>query len=399
MYWTSITRLLHHLRTEKARLTIWLFTSGITFLLLYFFWEPKVRSFPKELVRIERMADTRPAAALQELERYDTTKCMPGAVTYYHFIALKTRYLLQPAYRIAPSELTKLVIDLEYLDPTPVQRADLYYYAGNMALRGNDITQSQGYLFKALALYERNGNTQMVERCYQQMERILEKRKTIKATERTMDDANSYNFVGEEQRLRKEKTRQELITGFVTLLLVALIVGFGRMTRRWNRRKRADMRKYARVVVSLRRTEEERVLLRQQLEEREAQLREMNAQSLMEDKKLGHIRRSDVYGRFHRVATNGATPASLTTDDWQNLADTIHEEFPRLNDVLRSIPHLSEMNLQMCLLVKADFKPVEIARILCRDKSTINSARRRLYERVFDEKGSPSQWDEFIRNI
>lgn len=97
MYWTSITRLLHHLRTEKARLTIWLFTSGITFLLLYFFWEPKVRSFPKELVRIERMADTRPAAALQELERYDTTKCMPGAVTYYHFIALKTRYQLQPA--------------------------------------------------------------------------------------------------------------------------------------------------------------------------------------------------------------------------------------------------------------------------------------------------------------
>lgn len=44
---------------------------------------------------------------------------------------------------------------------------------------------------------------------------------------------------------------------------------------------------------------------------------EMNAQSLMEDKKLGHIKRSDVYGRFHRVATNGATPASLTTDDWQ----------------------------------------------------------------------------------
>lgn len=136
------------------------------------------------------------------------------------------------------------------------------------------------------------------------------------------------------------------------------------MTRRWNRRKRAEMRKYARVVVSLRRTEEERVLLRQQLEEREAQLREMNAQNLMEDKKLSHIKRSDVYGRFHRVATNGATPASLTTDDWQNLADTIHEEFPRLNDVLRSIPHLSEMNHQMCLLVKADFKPVEIARIL-----------------------------------
>lgn len=102
MYWTSITRLLHHLRTEKARLTIWLFTSGITFLLLYFFWEPKVRSFPEELVRIERMADTRPAAALQELERYDTTECMPGAIIYYHFIALKTRYQLQPAYRIAP---------------------------------------------------------------------------------------------------------------------------------------------------------------------------------------------------------------------------------------------------------------------------------------------------------
>ena len=399
MYWTRITRLLHYLQTERARLTIGLFTSGITFLLLYFFWQPKVGSFPEELVRIERKADSHPAAALQELERYDTTKCMPGAVTFCHFIELKTRYQLQPSYHISPSELTKLVVDFEYLDPTPAQRADLYYYAGCMALRSDEIAGAQGFLFKALALYERNGNARMVEQCYQQMERILEQRKTIKAVERKKEESYNYNFVEEEQRLRKEMVRQELLTGFVTLLLVALIVGFGRMTRRWNRRKRAEMRKYARVVVSLRRTEEERVLLRQQLEEREAQLREMNAQSLMEDKKLGHIKRSDVYGRFHRVATNGATPASLTTDDWQNLADTIHEEFPRLNDVLRSIPHLSEMNYQMCLLVKADFKPVEIARILCRDKSTINSARRRLYERVFDEKGSPSQWDEFIRNI
>lgn len=48
---------------------------------------------------------------------------------------------------------------------------------------------------------------------------------------------------------------------------------------------------------------------------------------------------------------------------------------------------------------KLTMKTRLIARILCRDKSTINSARRRLYERVFDEKGSPSQWDEFIRNI
>ena len=48
---------------------------------------------------------------------------------------------------------------------------------------------------------------------------------------------------------------------------------------------------------------------------------------------------------------------------------------------------------------KLTMKTRLIARILCRNKSTINSARRRLYERVFDEKGSPSQWDEFIRNI
>jgi hypothetical protein len=43
--------------------------------------------------------------------------------------------------------------------------------------------------------------------------------------------------------------------------------------------------------------------------------------------------------------------------------------------------------------------PIEIASVLCKDKSTISSIRKRLYKKVFDKEGSGKDWDEFILSL
>lgn len=571
---TKLKRLRAFLLSDVGRLTRILVGNGTIFLLLYFFWNPKIDSFPPELTSIEAQSETRPSDALDALARYDTARCMPGAVSYYHYISLKAHCLLHPDYQMSPARLTKTIIDFEYVEPKPQRLADLYYYSACVFRNLNDYPQAQGYFLKSIPLYEkledkrklgrccyevggilrnqyfyeeasrrfaasevycreandtlyqclalcelagcyravgkstmadtiyrkalriaREGNLRKVEaRLCGQYAALLTDRRRYSEAERLMDcapwrsdlrekssclltlariyratgreekavrccqellrmgtiDAKqeaarilssyyqskgklaeavkyanqsvaasdslktheamvavsrmnaAYNYsdhLRQEQQLRKEKLRRETAIEAISMLFVVVVFCFLWKLRRMNKKKREQMRKYADVVVSLRETEEARQILQRQLEEREEQLRDMASQKGLQDEKLARIKCAEVYQKFKSVGTEELAFSALSASDWQSLEQLVYDEFPRFHDVLFSIPNLSEQNRNMCLLIKADFKPVEISRLLCRDKSTINSARRRLYERVFGEKGTPSLWDEFIRSV
>lgn len=215
-----------------------------------------------------------------------------------------------------------------------------------------------------------------------------------------MNAAYNYKkYVQHEQQLREEKMTQQVTIVAISAAFVLVIIVFWLTLRRINKKKREQMLKYAGVVVALRETEEDRQRLAHQLEERETLRNSMTLQNGLQDEKLDRIKRAEVYRKFKAVAADSVGGGEVTADDWRELEDLLYGEFPNLQNVLLSIQNLSEQNRNMCLLIKAGFKPIELSRVLCREKSTINSARGRLYERVFGEKGKPSLWDEFIRNV
>ena len=60
---------------------------------------------------------------------------------------------------------------------------------------------------------------------------------------------------------------------------------------------------------------------------------------------------------------------------------------------------MSELEYQVCLLIKLRITPTEMADVLSRDGSTISTVRSRLYKKVFGSKGGARDWDEFVLSI
>ena len=105
---------------------------------------------------------------------------------------------------------------------------------------------------------------------------------------------------------------------------------------------------------------------------------------------------SDVYQALQRRL---ATGQRLKDDDWQEIESQIRKVYPGFISQLRGLYAMSELEYQVCLLIKLRIAPSDIAAVLARDVSTISTVRSRLYKKVFGQKGGAREWDEFILSI
>ena len=105
---------------------------------------------------------------------------------------------------------------------------------------------------------------------------------------------------------------------------------------------------------------------------------------------------SDEYTDLHKRTTNGQ---HLNEEDWEEVERQLKLVYPGFTSKLRSLYRMSELEYQVCLLIKLRIAPKDIANVLFRDVSTISTVRSRLYQKVFGHKGGAKEWDEFILSI
>ena len=105
---------------------------------------------------------------------------------------------------------------------------------------------------------------------------------------------------------------------------------------------------------------------------------------------------SDEYQALQRRI---ATGQRLKDDDWSNIENQLRKVYPGFSSQLSNLHAMSELEYQVCLLIKLRMAPSDIAAVLARDTSTISTVRSRLYKKVFGRKGSTREWDEFILSI
>ncbi len=115
------------------------------------------------------------------------------------------------------------------------------------------------------------------------------------------------------------------------------------------------------------------------------------------DKKMEAIMNAPIYHRFMDVA-HSLSKESLSDDNWKELELLINREYKNFTKILGSLVKLSKSEYRMCLLIKIQIPPVDIANILCVDDSTIGSRRNRLQKKYFG-KGKAKDWDTFILSI
>ena len=105
---------------------------------------------------------------------------------------------------------------------------------------------------------------------------------------------------------------------------------------------------------------------------------------------------SDDYQSLQRRISNGQR---LRDEEWTELVEQVRNVYPGFTSQLRNLYAMSELEYQVCLLIKLRMAPSNIASVLARDVSTISTVRSRLYKKVFGKKGGAKEWDEFILSI
>ena len=177
---------------------------------------------------------------------------------------------------------------------------------------------------------------------------------------------------------RKERQQANVIHGFVlsTIGIVVLLLLIARIAFYY----RNDKRRLQLQLQQIQEVQQERPqVVRQAIESVEAA-----------------YFASDEYQSLQRRISTGEI---LKDADWLTIESQIKKICPGFSSQLRNLHAMSELEYQVCLLIKLRVAPSDMAVVLARDASTISTVRSRLYKKVFGQKGGAREWDEFILSI
>ena len=106
---------------------------------------------------------------------------------------------------------------------------------------------------------------------------------------------------------------------------------------------------------------------------------------------------TDVYKLFKRVSMG--EKMEIKTSDWSNLRKEINQAYPNFLDNLQKVySRMSLVETRICLLTKIGMPPAHIAKVLGYSRSSITSARDRLYKKIFGTEGPAEKFVDFIQN-
>jgi len=145
---------------------------------------------------------------------------------------------------------------------------------------------------------------------------------------------------------------------------------------------------------------DENSLLRLELEEKKATLDYNNKVAIIENEKRQQaetvIFSSGIYHHIQDCLNSGR---SLGIQDWSKLAALVNSVYTGFTEKLYSLYRMSEQDYHVSLLIKVRIQPKDIALLTAHSKESVASTRSRLYQKVFGQKGSSKDWDEFILSL
>ena len=110
------------------------------------------------------------------------------------------------------------------------------------------------------------------------------------------------------------------------------------------------------------------------------------------------LKQSKIYNRFHYACHDSNT--KLTDKDWSELVKAIDIAYPGFSGKLYVYcPKLSNIELQICCLVKISISASDIAVLIKRTRPTVTLARTRLYKKMLGKEGKACDLDKFISDL
>ena len=145
---------------------------------------------------------------------------------------------------------------------------------------------------------------------------------------------------------------------------------------------------------------DENSLLRLELEEKKATLTYYNKVAMIEQEKRQQaetaIFASDIYQRLQDCLNSGR---SLTNTDWMKLTTLVDSIYTGFTEKLYGLYRMTEQEYHVSLLIKIRIQPKDIALLTAHSKESVATTRSRLYQKVFNKKGSSKDWDDFVLSL
>ena len=177
---------------------------------------------------------------------------------------------------------------------------------------------------------------------------------------------------------RKEREQANVIHGFVFLTIGIVVL----------------LLLIARIAIDYRKEKRRLQLQLQQIQEVQQERPNVVRQAI-ESVETAYFASDEYQSLQRRIATGEI----LKDNDWLTIEIQIKKLYPGFSSQLRNLHAMSELEYQVCLLIKLRIAPSDMAVVLARDASTISTVRSRLYKKVFGQKGGAKEWDEFILSI
>ena len=89
----------------------------------------------------------------------------------------------------------------------------------------------------------------------------------------------------------------------------------------------------------------------------------------------------------------------LREGDWKLIEERLTEAFPTFRDSLYSLYSFSETEYHICMLIKLEVTPSNMAKLMATATSTISQSRLRMQQKVFGTQGTAKDWDKFILSL
>ena len=79
--------------------------------------------------------------------------------------------------------------------------------------------------------------------------------------------------------------------------------------------------------------------------------------------------------------------------------DYLHANYPNFRSDLYSHYPMSENEYRICMLVKMEVTPSNMAKLLAMGNSSISQSRLRMQQKVFNGQGTARDWDAYVLSL
>ena len=94
-----------------------------------------------------------------------------------------------------------------------------------------------------------------------------------------------------------------------------------------------------------------------------------------------------------------AAGENLSDVDWQEMEYKLNTVYMGFSRKLRSLYDFSNVEFQVCMLVKLGVANNDIAAVINRAPNSVSSIRGRLYKKVLGANGGAKEWDDFVLSL